>query len=629
MKSKNSFSTRLSLNILLLTSILFILAIGIVAFSSHKLIAEEATKSAENLLDATINEIEMSLQKVEFAVEASSWLVQEEKDNENYLYHITEEIVIENENIVGSAIAFIPGYHNGEHFFSPYSYNDPKTGNVHSKQLGSEEYNYFEMEWFKDPYQTGESGWCEPYYDDGGGEYLMSTYSFPIKDEHGNVFAVITADITLDWLNSIISKIKPYKRSFVSLMSRSGNYINTAAEYDKIGNNVYSTLDSISGNTRNISNLVSEMMSGKKGMMQYTVGNNISFAVFGPLKNGWIASISCDYRDVLERSSRMQMILIIVGLFGLLMLFLACYYAVRKLTKPLSDVSDSALKIAEGNFNTKLPEIKSEDEIKQLCDSFDYMQQSLTTYVSELKKTTAQNERFESELNIASKIQMAMVPANFPEMGNIDLYAILKPAKEVGGDLYDFFIKDNCLYFAIGDVSGKGVPASLFMAITRSAFRFICGLGLPMNQVLSQINDALCDGNNIGMFVTMFIGKLDLATGEMTYCNGGHNPVIVNGKFLDMKSNIACGVMDGFSYVEQRTTLEKGSSIVLYTDGVTEAEKADKSQYGEDRLLAGAGERYGNCSARKLCEGLLEDVRTFTNGNEQNDDITIMCIKYN
>lgn len=621
-----SFSARLSLNILLVTSVLFITAIAIAAISSHKIIADESTKSAQHLLKVAVRDIEKTLQNVENSVECASWLVEEHINDEDYLYHITEKIVGENPDIIGSAIAFSEYYFEDRYFFSPYSFVN-ETGSVESKQLGTISYNYFYEEWFQIPMLTGKPCWSEPYFDDGGADVLMSTYSYPLKDRDGKIYAVMTADIPLYWMSDIIKDVKPYPSSTISIVSRCGSFVSVGAFAEYAGETLFSLVDRARGKTKGLYEIASAIISGDEGVLRFSRGTKVSFAVFCPLENGWHAYMTCDYRDVLARTSEMHIVLILIGLFGLLVLFIFCYFTIRHLTKPLTDFSMSALSIAQGNFNTPLPEIKHEDEIKQLRNSFEFMQNSLTAYINDLKATTAANERFESELHIANSIQMSMLSTEFPHNERIDLHALLKPARGVGGDLYDFIIKGNKAYFTVGDVSGKGVPASLFMAVTRSAVRFIIGLGLPLDQVMCKVNDAICDGNSSGMFVTMFIGCVDLDTGEFRYCNAGHNPIVANEAFLDVKPNLAVGVCPGFPYQEQSMTLEKGSRIVLYTDGVTEAERADKEQYGEGRLIEWAKENAGCENAETACESLYESVHSFTDGNEQNDDITIMTIK--
>lgn len=628
MGTKKSFSARLSMNIILLTSVLFIVTVGVASYSSHSILAEEAQTSSERMLKIIIRDVEKQLGSVESSVQSIAWLVEENKTDKKYLYHIVTKIVSENENVVGSTIAFAPEYFKDEHYFSPYAYED-SDGTVRTKQLGNKQYDYFSMEWYKDSAESGRPHWSEPYFDDGGGEMLMSTYSYPLKDSDGKVYAIITADISLIWIQTMLAGVQPYPSSRVILVSKKGECIN-ASQYGRKTYNFYEWTDSLGD--KNVSEFARGMASGQSGMGQFANGWELSFAIYDGLENGWSAAIMCNYKDVLSRTSKLHFVLILIGLIGLTILFIICYFIIRKQTRPLTEFTQSAISIAKGNFQTELPEIKTEDEIKQLRDSFDYMQHSLIGYINDLKTTTQQNERLESELNIASKIQQGMLPNDFPHTDTTDLFAMLKPAKEVGGDLYDFYIKNDYLYFAIGDVSGKGIPASMFMAITRAAFRFISTLESDMSQLMNKLNNSLSEGNSTGMFVTMFTGRINLKTGVMDYCNGGHNPIVIvpPGKepyYLKSKSNLALGVMEGFGYEAESITLEKGTELLLYTDGVTEAERADKAQYGEDRLLCQVGAQTSGESAEDECRGIMDDIHAFTDGNEQNDDITIMTIK--
>jgi len=629
MSPGQSFSKRLSLNILLITSVLFILAIAVAAVSSHMLITEEATKSAEHLLDATIHQIEKTLVDVEATVQNTSKVVYDHLEDKDYPYTLTTGLVEEHYNIVGSTVAFRENYYPGLKYCSPYSYKEPATGAIVEKELGNDSYIYFQKEWFKKCMETGEGHWSEPYFDAGGADCVMSTYSWPIKDSEGVPFAVMTADLPLNWVAEMLNNIKPYPSSIVSLVSPGGYLINIENGADINNKTIFYGEQFIKNKKTKaiVHGIAEKMISGKRGMVKYANGKTLSFIVFGPLQNGWCLSITCPYKEVLARTSVMHLILILIGLFGLATLFILSYLTIRRLTKPLVEFSESAINIAKGNFHTELPEIKHDDEIRRLRNSFDYMQHSLNSYIDNLQSTTAAKERIESELNIASKIQMSMLSTAFPKNDHLDLYAMLKPAKEVGGDFYDFVMRDNVLYFSVGDVSGKGVPASMFMAITRSAFRFITGMNIPMNEVVSNINNAICDGNSSGMFVTMFVGRLDLETGDFQYCNAGHNPIMLNDKFLHAKPNLTIGVMPDFPYQMEQMTLERNSKLLLYTDGVTEAERADKEQFGDKRLSDWMNE-IAPCSAHEACDKLYDEVKEFTEGNEQNDDITIMTIKF-
>jgi sigma-B regulation protein RsbU (phosphoserine phosphatase) len=258
------------------------------------------------------------------------------------------------------------------------------------------------------------------------------------------------------------------------------------------------------------------------------------------------------------------------------------------------------------------------------------MQNSITDYIHELKTTTAANERMESELNVARNIQLGMLSRDFPD----NLHAMLVPAKEVGGDLYDFVQRDRKLYFAVGDVSGKGVPASLMMAITRAALRFVSSIDQPINSIVSRINNSVTDSNSNNMFVTLFVGRIDLDSGHMEFCNAGHNPIIIippAGKpyFLKAKPNLAIGLYEDFPYEAESIDLAPRTRIVAYTDGINEAERTDKTLYGNDRLLAWADSakaRDLSLSEKDIVDDLYASVKDFVGDNQQNDDITILSL---
>lgn len=560
MKKKISIQKLVGLNLAILVPVLFIVIIAATTISSQHKLVKEVEKSAEHLRDASILKIENKLQDVEICVKSVSGYLENTPSNSKLGYALTNSLVMRNPTIVGSAIAYRPEFFEGKHFYSPYAWEDEKTGEVKTKQLGTQSYDYFSMEWYNVAATTGKPHWSEPYMDEGGGGYLMTTFSCPAKDEQDEVFAVVTADVKLEDISAFLATIKPYPSSFVSLVDKKGNYLNIDQEDDFSKVKIINHEDNPDGT----------------GKMTFRVGNKRSFVVFGPLSNGWTLFISCDYDEILARSSILNLALILLALIGLAVIFARSYLALKK-------------------------------------------------YIENLKETTAVKQRIESELTIASDIQMAMLPTDFPHSDKVDLYALLKPAREVGGDFYDFFIKDNTLIFAVGDVSGKGIPASMFMAVTRSAFHYIAGQGKTMNDLVLKINDALCDGNKEGMFVTMFVGSIDLDSGEFSYCNAGHNPIIVNGEYLKADANLAVGLFEGFPYTLGHGVLPKGSHLLIYTDGVTEAERADKSEYGESRLIEKIA-ALGDVDSERVCDEIYKDVQQFAAGNDQNDDITIMNI---
>lgn len=332
-------------------------------------------------------------------------------------------------------------------------------------------------------------------------------------------------------------------------------------------------------------------------------------------------------------------------MFAILVLsIVAAYIFVNRISRPLNQLADYTHSLAEQDFAAAvdipaeieaLPQ-KSKDEIGKLAASFIDMERTLQRYLKDLKETTASKERIESELKIAHDIQMSMVPKTFPpfpDRPEFDIYATLVPAREVGGDFYDFFfIDESRLCFAVGDVSGKGVPASLFMALTKTMFRATGGRqNATAATILARLNGEICRDNDSCMFVTVFCAILDVRSGEIEYSNGGHNLpyVLSNGvaRALPNTGGMALGVADWANFHAGRIVLNPGDRLVLYTDGVTEAMDRDDQLFSETRLettLRGVN----GLGTKEVIERIVQEVQVFTSGAPQSDDITMLVVGY-
>ena len=326
----------------------------------------------------------------------------------------------------------------------------------------------------------------------------------------------------------------------------------------------------------------------------------------------------------------------IVFIVGLTSLFVFCTWAIYQMSSPLRQFTESAVSIADGNLDTPLPKIHSEDELLQLRNAFEYMQTSLKQHINELQATTASKERLQSELVIAHDIQMGMLTTVFPERDDLDLFASMTPAKEVGGDLYDFIIEDDELFFIIGDVAGKGVPASLYMAVTRTLFRNLAGNYQSAANIMREMNHAIASANESLVFVTAFVGVLDLRTHHLTYCNAAHNaPALITAdgqcQLLDVETNLPIGIEDHFRYEEQQMAFPENTALLLYTDGLTEAMyiSADggRKLFGEDRLLHDL-EKNKQASAIEVIDYLKQHVNVFADGTVQGDDLTLLFLRH-
>ena len=313
-------------------------------------------------------------------------------------------------------------------------------------------------------------------------------------------------------------------------------------------------------------------------------------------------------------------------------------YMRRRIVMPIRKLNEASLNMVEHLEDGTSPEIvvKNDDEIKELADSFSKMYREIGAYISKLETVTAEKERIGAELTLASDIQAHMLPCifpAFPEYDEFDIYATMTPAKEVGGDFYDFFMTDeNHLAIVMADVSGKGVPAALFMVIAKTLIKNYAQSGQEPGDVFTTVNRLLCDGNDAGLFVTAWIGILDLETGVMKYANAGHNPPLIkrtDGKFEYLRSRpgFVLAGMDSIKYKQNELVLNPGDRIFLYTDGVTEATNGEQQLYGEDRLESLLN-RCQSDTAEEMLADLKNDIDSFVGEAPQFDDITMLMLDF-
>ena len=272
---------------------------------------------------------------------------------------------------------------------------------------------------------------------------------------------------------------------------------------------------------------------------------------------------------------------------------------------------------------------KSEHRLRLAHEKLEDTHQKLKVAYDQLEETTQAKERIESELRIARNIQMSMVPNTFPTREGLDMYASMTPAREVGGDLYGYVMIDDELYFCVGDVSGKGVPASLFMAQATRLFRILATQHMMPAEIATRMNSVLTESNEQGMFITMFIGLVNLETGRLDYCNAGHNPPVLgidgDDHFMEMESNAPIGLWSNLEFAGEYVDSIRQKLLLVYTDGLNEAENLQQEQFGEDRLLDILNHRHFN-SCRELVEHLNVQVANHRNGADPNDDLTMMCL---
>lgn len=628
-----SFATRMSMYVLSFTLVIFIAMMGLFYTYLRNKITEHAIERTHERLHNIANQINSLLFTVETTMNQSIWMIEEYSATPDSLRRIITSVVENNDLIVGSGIAFRPGYYKEKgKYFMPYA--SLQDGKISFQTLGAKDYDYPCMDWYLIPTLLKQNYWSEPYYDKGGGNFIMCTYSIPLYDKKGDIYAVFTANISLSEFTEMVTHLKPYPSSFTFLLSRNGSYL-THPDLPKIMNETIFT-NAFESNNEEEELTGREMLAGKTGTREIDYEGKPAFVFYTSIPNiGWSVGNICPANVILSELDSTSKQIIYSSLAVILILFLIINVIIRKVVRPLAEFAQSARAIATGRFDVKLPDVHSKDEIKNLHDSLAYMQQSLSAYINELKQTTAAKERIESELSIAREIQMGMIPKifpPFPERKDVDLYAVLRPAKEVGGDLYDFFIQNGRLYFIIGDVSGKGVPASLFMAITRSLFRTLSPEAVSPASIVNSMNNSITENNESNMFVTLIVGILDLGTGLLKLCNAGHNqPLAIrpdgHTSFFNLKTNLIVGMMENYPYADEEIILEKGTKLFFYTDGITEAENASKDLYGDKRLIEClSGNALSN--VHTIVTTVAGSVAEHVQDADPSDDLTILIIHY-
>lgn len=622
--SRRTISSELTHKIILATSILVLGGVLGIIFFSGKTITQYSKRNADSSLQTFTANIEDMLGEIESISGNVNWLINDHLPDVKYANVINSKIVEENTLVSGSTIAFIPGVvKNGNSAY--FSFKDENTSVVRSI---FDDDDYLSQKWFTEPLAQDRGVWSEPYHSANGEGFVVS-YSTPLKNHDGQIYAIFSQEISLKALSTSLSKDHFYAKSYSMILSKEGHVIShpdsTLLLQDIF---VYAK----KSGDRTMSDLALKMSVGESGVGE--IRSQRSAVIYGPLYNGWSAAIICPASEIFGGVLKFQLLLLLIALGDLIFLYIVTRSIINREILPITEITYLAKNVAKGNFKAVIPKVDGQNEIHHLSESLRFMLHSINDYISQLRTTTAENERFESELSIASDIQRQMLRTDFINNGDVDLYATLKPAKEVGGDMYDFLMGGGRdLYFTVGDVSGKGVPAALYMAISRSLFHYVSGMSLGSNGVVSCINSSFCSGNDSNMFITLFVGKLNLDTGELVFCNAGHNPIIVidpDGKasYLHAKANLAAGVFDEFPYEKESIKLKKGSRLLIYTDGVSEAENEKNEQYGEDRLLTFANSQSVDMSSEDFVNALVASVKDFTKDNPQNDDITIMSVKF-
>lgn len=553
---------------------------------------------------------------------------------------------------------FEPIFNNNDCISSIYVGTESGIYYKYSNDNSNERYDPRTRSWYTDAVKAAEKSdipvWQNVYISKSTGKFCI-TCSKAFKNKSGKILGVCAVDMYIDDISDLILKYKIGKNGYNFIIDKNGNIV-MHPEYASI----FQDESSFESFNLSESGLVNEILDKKSDVISAKIDDKNYYISFSPMEiNDWTWVSTLPEEELMEPIYRIENLIdasleksekslekdfnlvIIVFLIVFLVSFVIICFVCTKLSKnislPITRLCEATKSIGRGNFDLSVDK-NSDDEIGKLAKSFNLMARNLKRYMKNLKKTTAEKEKVHSELMIANKIQKSMLPCifpAFPERKDFDIYAVMDPAREVGGDFYDFFlIDDSKLALVIADVSDKGVSAALFMVVAKILIKNQLQNGDSPGEVLKIVNNRLCENNEVGMFVTCFLGIFDIKSGEFTYANAGHNP-----PFLYRKSEKNCiaitsphglvlGGTPNITYLQSKTYLYPGDFLFLYTDGVTEA--ANKrgrlfSQQKLEEIVNSCGKK--NVAIQDLIFDIKSEINKFVGNAAVSDDITMLALK--
>ncbi|NBB94734.1 MAG: SpoIIE family protein phosphatase [Planctomycetes bacterium] len=487
-------------------------------------------------------------------------------------------------------------------------------------------------DWYRRAVEGG-GGWGEPFISDNG--RFVSIYSVPVIRD-GQPIGAVAVDVDIDWLRRIWQEHRVEDEEVI-VVSRQGMFLCHPDETCVMTESTTSMAET--HNMPDWRHLGEAMVAGSEGVQTLDTPGERKWAVYSPIDaTGWsYAAVVPESRVLAPVYEYLEVeigiLLIALGLVELIVLVVSV-----TMTRPIQNLARAVGDLGVGDLDAKVAGAESSDEIGEVARAFNKMVDHLNDHVQELSRQTAAREATLSELRVARTIQESMLPVNgenLPNMGSVSLHAVNHPAKEVAGDFYDYFETERpgVLGVLIADVSGKGVPAALFMAVAKTVIRNLArGGDLPPGEVLTRANQLLLENNDDQslMFVTLFFFYYDTKTGTVTYANAGHNRPFVlslDGRMrkVDGQSGPLLGALEDRVYAQGEETLQAGEALVMYTDGVTEAMAPEGVQFGEERLVKLLGELAGS-DARRLSERIVREVDTFED-HRHGDDITVLAVQ--
>lgn len=604
---------------------------------SRQAILQGLEARAVDEVQVVVGDLENWLDGVEGATRFLGTVLAQREYSPEGLKQMLHDIVEHNGEIFGAAIALNPDFADSPIGFAPYYFR--RNGAIQFADLASEEANYQEQRWFTEPLSAGMGLWIEPYFDLGGGEVNMTTFSVPVYRMNASgqrdFYAVATADVRLRDLQQVLEQLHVGVNSYSLLISRNGTLMSTRSQKNVMAH--YSELSNKGVEAEQWRELFQHALKGQiitRAIPCPEVDSHCVIRMGSLRSTGWPIAVVVDQREVLAPLYNYQLKTGLISAATLLLMALAVYFVISRQTRPLQDLTRATENLARGVMDLPLPTARGDDEVARLVRSFSRMNRDLKTYIADLEAATASRSRLEGELAAAREIQMSMLPGSGEaqlEEDGVELWARVQPAKTVGGDLYTFYRSDNLLFIAVGDVSDKGVPAALFMARAISLIQQLSGIARPPDEAMAEINNALERDNANCMFVTLFLGVLDISGGQLHFASAGHTPpsLLRGGRVTEVEQETgpALGLVTDQVYPLNTLELQRGDRLAIFTDGIDEAFNPEREMFGLERFNLALAD----CAELVLAETgawLFNAVQQHAGEQPQSDDITLLLLQY-
>lgn len=566
--------------IIIIAALLLEIMSGIQYYSMHEMMSEQLEKRAESELTMKAILIKNMLNQTENALEDYFWNLRQRLVKPDSINLVTKSLLSTNPEIMNCWVAFTPHYYSEKgRLFEPCAKRQGEEIVIY--QVGGNDHDYTHMEHYCKAAESNDYHWTDPYYDD----VIVTTCSKALRDKNDSLICVFGADLSLKWLDDTLNLRHIFPSSFILLLTEEGKVIMPPpSEGDK--NEISQKLTALINDS---SVVRTNSKSGRTKIIRFNsheMGDNgCVFYASMKGKPHWQICVVCYDREVYAQLYKLRWRFLLLNLLGFgVLLFMVGRYALN---------------------------------------------------MRKLQKTTLEQSRINNELHIANSIQTAMLPETELLDEHVEVTGKLLPAKQVGGDLYEFFVRNEKLFFCIGDVSGKGIPSALLMAMTQAIFRVVAIRENNPARMMNDINRIACQNNKANMFATLFIGVLDLPTGNLRYCNAGHDlPLIVTQysnnevRPLNALPNLPVGVFGDTKYELQEEHLLPNTILFLYTDGLTESINMKREQFGLKRVMSTLNTQCSKTTLEQLLDKMTNVVLEYMDGAEQRDDLTLFAIRY-